>query len=124
MARVTSDAVVVTEPARAMLTRLAVAVGLAREIEDAGNRVERLELKAVRRFLEAESFQVLSAQRYGMYYRHVPGLAAKLASLPIIFPCLKAAFKLANIMLGGWGNKLTVAARRARLPVHPSLLDV
>ena len=124
MARVSSDAVIVTEPARAILTRLAVAVGLAREVEDAGNRVERLELEDVKRFLEAVSFQIVSAQRYGMYYRHKPGFAAKLASLPIVFPCLKAALKMANVMLGRWGNKLTVAARRANHPTHPPLSDV
>lgn len=95
-------------------------MGLALEVDDSGNRGERLELEDVKRFLEAEAFQIVSARRYGMYYRQEPGLAAWLASFPVIFPCLKAPLKLANILLSRWGNKLTVAARRANLPAHPS----
>lgn len=112
MARVARYGVCVTEPAQAAVTRLAVRVGLALEREDAGNRVERLTLDDVRSTLDAHGFHIVAAARYGMYYRHEPGLAVRLLSARPLFPVARFAFSALNIGFGSVGNKLAVVAER------------
>ena len=100
MARVARRWVVVTEPARASITRLAVCVGLALETEEAGNRVARMEPLEVAAYLEARGFKVLLAERYGMYYQHRPGRAFRLLSSAYVFPLARAGWRFANALLG------------------------
>jgi SAM-dependent methyltransferase len=112
MARVARRWVVVTEPARASVTRLAVRIGLALETEEAGNRVARMEPTEVAGFLAARGFTVLRAERYAMYYPHHPGPVFRLLSRPIVFPIVRAGWRLANALLGRWGNKMVVIVER------------
>lgn len=112
MARVARRWVVVTEPARASITRLAVRLGLALETEEAGNRVARMEPSEVATFLEARGYVVLRAERYAMYYPHHPGAMFSLLSRPIVFPIVRAGWRLANTLLGRFGNKMVVVAER------------
>ncbi len=112
MARVARRWVVVTEPARASITRLAVRLGLALETEEAGNRVARMEPAEVAAFLEAHGYVVLRAERYAMYYPHHPGAAFSLLSRPVVFPIVRAGWRLANALLGRFGNKMVVVAER------------
>jgi glycosyltransferase involved in cell wall biosynthesis/SAM-dependent methyltransferase len=112
MARVARRWVVVSEPARASVTRLAVRLGLALETEEAGNRVARMEPSEVAAFLEARGFVVLRAERYAMYYPHHPGAVFSLLSRPIVFPIVRAGWHLANALLGRFGNKMVVLAER------------
>jgi len=114
MIRVTSIAMVVTEPAKARLTRLAMKVGLALEFEDAGNRVERMEAKAIGARLEENGFKILTSRRYAMFYRHRPGAPTRALSLPGLLSLAKLV-SLAGIRVSGrFGNKLTVQAARDR----------
>jgi SAM-dependent methyltransferase len=113
MARVARRAVCVTEPARAAATRLAVHIGLALEQEDAGNRVARLSLDDVRSTLVGCGFDVVTAERYAMYYRHEPGRAVRFFSTPPRFALARAGFHALNSLLGAAGNKLVVVAVRA-----------
>ena len=112
MARVARRWVVVTEPARASVTRLAIRLGLALETEDVGNRVARMEVSEIRTFLEASGFAVLRAERYAMYYPHHPGSAFRLLSQPIVFPIVRVAWRVANALFGRWGNKVVVIGER------------
>ena len=112
MARVAGRWVVVTEPAKASVTRAAVRVGLALETEEAGNRVARMDPKEVASFLEARGFRVLRAERYAMYYRHQPGWVFGLLSSPILFPAVRLGWRLANAAVGRFGNKMVVVAER------------
>jgi SAM-dependent methyltransferase len=112
MARVARHAVCVTEPARAAATHLAVRIGLALEREDAGNRVARLSLDEVRSTLAARGFDVVTAERYAMYYRHEPGRAARLLSAPGIFAIARAGLRVVNLLVGARGNKLVVVGVR------------
>lgn len=116
MARVARRWVVVTEPARASITRLAIRLGLALEKEAAGNRVARMEPSEVAAFLEARGFAVLLAQRYVMYYPHRPGAVFGLLSRPFVFPITRAAWRVANALVGRFGNKMVVVAERNELP--------
>ena len=112
MARVARRWVVVTEPARASITRLAIRLGLALETEEAGNRVARMEPSEVAAFLEARGYVVLRAERYAMYYPHHPGAVFSLLSRPFVFPIVRVGWRLANALLGRFGNKMVVVAER------------
>jgi len=114
MARVARRWVVVTEPARASITGLAIRLGLALETEEAGNRVARMEPSEVAAFLEARGFVVLQAERYAMYYPHHPGAVFSLLSRPSFFPIVRVGWRLANALLGRFGNKMVVIAERDR----------
>lgn len=112
MARVARRWVVVTEPARASVTRLAIRLGLALETEEAGNRVARMEPSEVAAFLEARGYVVLRAERYAMYYPHHPSAVFSPLSRPFIFPITRGGWRLANAVLGRFGNKMVVVAER------------
>jgi SAM-dependent methyltransferase len=112
MARVSRYAVSVSEPARARITRLAVRLGLALEKEEAGNDVLRLAPDEIGDELRRHGFSVLKAERYAMFYRHVPGRPSRFLSRPGVFQLAKAGYRLANIPFGRFGNKLVVVAVR------------
>lgn len=113
MARVAGSWIVVTEPARASATRFAIRLGLAREIEAAGNRVGRLEPSEVAEFLTARGYVILSARRYAMYYPHRPGNVFKFLSNKFVFPFARMSWIILNTVIGRVGNKMVVVARRA-----------
>lgn len=112
MARVARRWVIVTEPARASITRLAVRLGLAVETEVAGNRVARMEPSEAGAFLEARGYVVLRAERYAMYYPHHPGAVFRFLSRPVAFPIVRLGWRLANAVFGRFGNKMVVVAER------------
>jgi ubiquinone/menaquinone biosynthesis C-methylase UbiE len=116
MARVARHAVCVTEPARAAVTRLAIRLGLALEREESGNQVARLTLDEISAELAAQGFRPLRASRYAMYYRHNPGPAMRLLSMPALLPLAKGGFCIANHVVGRVGNKLAVQAIRVDRP--------
>lgn len=112
MSRVAKRWVIVTEPAQALFTRLAIRLGLALEREPAGNIVIRFSPMDVAAQLEAQGFKVLRAQRYLMYYPHRPGRVFRLLSRPLIYPVACAVWRIANFALRRGGNKLVVVAER------------
>jgi uncharacterized protein YbaR (Trm112 family) len=112
MARVARCAISITEPARARLTELAVRVGIAREFEEAGNRVARLRPEDIVSCLERAGLRVIKAQRYAIFYRHHPGRAARVLSLPGVAGFTQLALSAAILSSGRFGNKLTVQAAR------------
>ena len=114
MARVARRWVVITEPARASVTRLAIRLGLALEREDAGNRVVRMKPSEVAAYLQARGFVVLRAERYAMYYPHRPGTIFRLLSRPVVYWLVRAGWRAANALLGRFGNKMVIVAERAR----------
>ena len=114
MARVARRWVVVTEPARASATRLAIGVGLALETEEAGNRVAR-------------NGPARSGHSGGPWVRVPVGLSAMpgatappglgvQASEPTghFSLSVRVGWRLANALLGRWGNKMVVVAERAQ----------
>lgn len=119
MARVARHWVIVTEPARATATRLAIWLGLAHETEEAGNAIARVEPSEVATYLQARGFNVLRAERYAMYYPHRPGALFRFLSRPFIFPTVRLGWRVANELLGRFGNKVVVVAERAQPPHAP-----
>jgi SAM-dependent methyltransferase len=112
MARVARLAVCLCEPADAFVTRIAIALGLALEEEEAGNRVERLRSEEIVQRLAASGFGSSRAHRFAMYYRHEPGRAVCALSGPIGLPVAKFGLWAINVAVGRFGNKLVVQARR------------
>lgn len=112
MARVSARDVSISEPARAFATRVAVKLGLALEVEEAGNRVGRVESTEIASALASSGFSVTRARRYAMYYKHDPRLTSKLLSLPVVLPVARAAYLSADALIGRAGNKLTMQATR------------
>jgi SAM-dependent methyltransferase len=112
MVRVARNAVCINEPAAAGVTAFAVRAGLALEREDAGNRVARLDLESVCAFLRRSDLTIVRANRYAMYYKHEPGLAARALSRPGLFGAARVSLRLANLIIGRYGNKLTVVGLR------------
>jgi SAM-dependent methyltransferase len=112
MARVARRWVVVTEPAQALATTIAVRMGLALATEEAGNRVARLNPKDVAAFLEAHGYVTLRAERYAMYYPHRPGPLFNVLSRPKVYPVVRLAWRAANAVVGRFGNKMVVVCER------------
>lgn len=112
MARVARRAVCINEPALAAATAIAVRLGLALDREEAGNRVARLQPRAVSAALHEAGFRVVRADRYAMYYRHVPGRAMSFLSRRPLLPLSVIGWRFANRIVGRFGNKLTIVAVR------------
>jgi ubiquinone/menaquinone biosynthesis C-methylase UbiE len=112
MARVARRAVSINEPARATATAISVRFGLSLDREEAGNRVARLEAASTTSALESTGFHIVRADRYAMYYHHVPGRLTKLLSRPMVLPLAIAWWRFANRIVGRFGNKLTIVALR------------
>ena len=112
MARVAARGVSISEPAVAAVTHLAVRLGLALELEEAGNLVRRLTLEEISRELSQVGLRTVHAERYAMYYKHEPGRLVTLLSAAGAADLAIAGFRVANRALGGFGNKLSVQAVR------------
>jgi SAM-dependent methyltransferase len=112
MARVARRAVCINEPGLATATAIGVRLGLALEREEAGNKVARLDLGPTTAALEAAGLRVVRADRYAMYYHHVPGRLTALLSRRPALPIAIAGWRLANRVVGRFGNKLTIVAVR------------
>jgi ubiquinone/menaquinone biosynthesis C-methylase UbiE len=112
MARVAKRGVCITEPARAVLTRVAVRIGVSTNREEAGNTVERITEREVRRVLTAAGFRAQKAARYLMYYRHEPGFPTRALSATIPWAAARVSLRAINAVAGRAGNKLTIQAVR------------
>jgi SAM-dependent methyltransferase len=112
MARVAAAAVSINEPAKAAATRLAVHARVAEDVEEAGNRIERLDPGVLAADLEAAGFTVVRSERYAMLYRHEPGPAMRLFSAPALYELARCAIAAFNAIAGRFGNKMTIQARR------------
>lgn len=108
MARVARRAAVVSEPAAAAVTRVAMYLGVAGEVEEAGNRVNRLTDAQVRRVLLGNGARAVRSGRYLMFYRHQPLRVFRWFEGRRAFAAFRAAFTVGNTLVGRWGNKLTV----------------
>jgi ubiquinone/menaquinone biosynthesis C-methylase UbiE len=114
MARVARRAVCISEPAQAAATAIGIRLGIALDREDAGNRVVRLQPATVASALESAGFRVVRADRYAMYYHHVPGRLMRLLSRRGLVRLTILVWRIANWTIGRVGNKATiVAVRRA-----------
>jgi len=113
MARVARSGVLILDPAQAALTKLAVKLGIAVDVEEAGNPVKRLAPKAVAAILRREGFERIAVRRTLMYYPHEPYRWFASFDNPVLFQLFRALFGGTNLILGRWGNKLSLGATRS-----------
>lgn len=123
IARVARRAVSINEPARARATEIAIRLGAAGRMEEAGNVIARIDPGSVAGWLAAVGFRILRVERYGMYYKHEPGRIMRTLSTRLLFPISRNGVRTFNALFGTIGNKSTVQALRegsetlhARLP--------
>ena len=112
MARVARHELVVMEPARAALTRVAVAMGLAADVEPAGNVVRRLSATAVRAQIQARGWRRVRSGRDFVYYQPWTFATYRLANPSPVFLVFVLMYRLLNLAIGRWGNSLKIVARR------------
>ena len=113
MARVARHGVLILDPARAVLTRLAVRLGVAVHVEEAGNEVKRLVPREVAAILSEERYRDVRWERTLMYYPHKPSAWFRWFDRMPAFVAVRAAFWCTNLACGRWGNKLALAAIRS-----------
>jgi len=115
MARVANKGILIMDPTCAILTKLAVRLGIAEEVEDAGNEVKRLDPRAVASILKDCGFEDVRWQRTLMYYPHEPGRVFRWFDNALAFATFRGLFIAANIAIGRFGNKLALAATAGRV---------
>jgi SAM-dependent methyltransferase len=112
MARVAKVGVLIMDPAKAALTALAVRVGIAEDVEEAGNEVKRLDPDRVIQHLRKQGFRQINWRRTLMYHQHEPFGWFRWFENEPMFSMFRPAFVASNALVGRWGNKLTLAALR------------
>lgn len=111
MARVSRRGVVITEPADALLSAMAIRLRLIAAVEPAGNRVFRLDPTRLRGICASLGMPEAKHRRYLVKYPHQPGRLFRLLDLPGVFPLARLAFRLFGAgLLAGLGNKLAFVA--------------
>jgi 2-polyprenyl-3-methyl-5-hydroxy-6-metoxy-1,4-benzoquinol methylase len=116
MARVAREGVLIMDPAEAAITRIAVKVGVAKDVEEAGNAVKRLDVRAVAQTLRDSGFGRINWRRIMMYYPHQPGSWFRWFDTSPMFLASRGLFEATNALIGRYGNKLFLAALREPEP--------
>jgi 2-polyprenyl-3-methyl-5-hydroxy-6-metoxy-1,4-benzoquinol methylase len=112
MARVARKGLIILEPAQALMTSFAMRLGIAQDVEEAGNVVRRLVPSQVVSCLRQAGFAHVSWHRTLMYYPHSPPSWFRWFDRPALLALVRAGFWAVNLAVGRWGNKLAVAATR------------
>lgn len=113
MARVSSKAVAIAEPANSPLTRLAVWLGITSDWEDVGNYVYRLRATELGQLLTNLGFRKWRASQHLIYYQPWTFKIYRLMEKPALFALFKVGFYLSNWLIGRWGNSLKFVAWRS-----------
>ena len=110
MARVSSQAVAIAEPAQSPVTRLAVWLGISGDWEDVGNYVYRLRATELGQLLTSLGFRQWRATQHLIYYQPWTFKPYSLMENPVLFALFKTAFYFSNWLIGRWGNSLKFGA--------------
>lgn len=110
LVRVSRRGIVLTEPANAAVTRLAVKLGVSEEYEEAGNYVYRLSKPELVSLFHSLGVRALTIRRYLMYYHHEPKWYYRLFDYTVPFRLFQVLFWLVNAVVSRWGNKLMCLA--------------
>lgn len=110
MARVAKRGIFFTEPADALITRLAIKLGFSANYEESGNLVQRLNVSRLEVLFDQLGLSSSRFLRYGMWYAHYPPKWFRLFENKFLFKLFKLFFYMGNGMLGRFGNKLVAVA--------------
>ena len=112
MARIASEGILVTGPAKTLLTDAAIRLGLADIREESGSLVHRFSESELRVFCDQAMLQMPKLNRYLMYYRQRPFRFFQLFENRLLFSAFVILYMVTNLLFGRWGNKIALAARR------------
>lgn len=112
LSRVANKGIFFTEPASALLTRLACFLGVAKKYEPSGNRVYRFKERELKSLIERLGFKRILLRRYLMFYSHNPAKKFSIFDFRFMMSIFKIFFYSINALIGQWGNKLTLIAQR------------
>ena len=107
MGRVAKGAVIIIEPAKALITRISVRLGISTDYEGA-DFVYRFKENEMRQWLKKAGIRKVISRRYIMYYPHQPGRFFRIFDNKVSFFIAKTTFQLLNILLERLGNKIQV----------------
>jgi ubiquinone/menaquinone biosynthesis C-methylase UbiE/uncharacterized protein YbaR (Trm112 family) len=112
LARTASKAILVTEPAQSIATWFAMRFGAADEIEESGNPVYRFTVKELQQYCLQAGFDPPRIKRYAMYYRQEPLRIFHFFERQSTYSIFLAFYRLVNLFLGRFGNKLAMVSER------------
>ena len=107
MRRVAKRAVIIIEPAKALITRISVRSGISTDYEGS-DFVYRFKENEMRQWLKRVGIRKVISRRYIMYYPHQPGKFFRIFDNKVSFFITKTTFHLLNILSGRLGNKIQV----------------
>ncbi len=108
MGRVAKKGVIIIEPAKALITRISVLLGISKDYEEAGNFVYRFKKDELKSWLKEAGIRKVISKRYIMYYPHKPGRLFRIFDNRILFYIAQKLFQVLNILFGKFGNKIQV----------------
>ena len=112
LARVSSDTVIIVEPADAPLTRLAVALRISGDWEDAGNYVFRFRRAELSRLFRSLGFTDCRARQDLIYYQTWTFKLYRLFDWGPAYVLFRFFYAVTNRLVGRWGNSLKFVASR------------
>jgi ubiquinone/menaquinone biosynthesis C-methylase UbiE len=107
MVRVAKQAVIIIEPAKALITELSIMLGFSLKYEGT-DFVYRFKKREIISWLKEIGINKVIVKRYLMYYPHQPGKLFRFFDFYPISIFTKVAFYLINIFLGRFGNKIQI----------------
>ncbi len=107
MVRVAKNAVIIIEPAKALITELSVLLGFSLKYEDT-DFIYRFRKSEIIAWFKEIGIKKVIVKRYLMYYPHKPGKVFRFFDFLPLFILVEALFYLINIFLGRFGNKIQV----------------
>lgn len=107
MGRVAKKAVIIIEPAKALITRISVLLGISRDYEGK-DFVYRFKKNELTSWLKEGGINKIITKRYLMYYPHKSGVFFRIFENKFLFYIIKKVFLILNKCLGRFGNKIQV----------------
>jgi len=107
MSRVAKKAVIIIEPAKALITELSILLGFSLKYEDT-DFVYRFRSSEIVAWLKEAGIKKIFIKRYLMYYPHKPGRLFRILDFLPLFIFIKIIFYLINIFFGRLGNKIQI----------------
>lgn len=105
MIRLAKKGVIMIEPAKALVTRASVLLGISKEYEGT-DFVYRFKKDELLSWLKEFGIKKVLIKRYIMYYPHQPGRFFRIFDNVVPFYIVKKIFQVLNILFGKFGNKI------------------
>jgi ubiquinone/menaquinone biosynthesis C-methylase UbiE len=107
MVRVANKGIVIIEPAKSLITKISVKLGISTDYEGK-DFVFRFRETEMRKWLREFGVKENITKRYIMYYPHKPGRIFQVSGIPVLFQLVKMVFYLLNVFFSRCGNKIQV----------------